>query len=65
MERLNEVKDDLAKYGMLRALQDRNEVLFYHVLSNHVRETNCNPTTTCFSQQIFLICLFRTTSHLK
>ena len=50
MERLNEVKDDLAKYGMLRALQDRNEVLFYHVLSNHVRETNhhspSNPRIT-------------------
>lgn len=42
IERLNEVKDDLAKYGMLRALQDRNEVLFYHVLSKHVRERACS-----------------------
>jgi hypothetical protein len=47
IERLNEVKDDLAKYGMLRALQDRNEVLFYHVLSKHVRESY---THLCFKR---------------
>jgi malate dehydrogenase (oxaloacetate-decarboxylating) len=30
--------DDLAKYAYLRALHDRNEVLFYAVLSQHLRE---------------------------
>jgi hypothetical protein len=50
IERLNEVKDDLAKYGMLRALQDRNEVLFYHVLSKHVRDSASSPlASTAFT----------------
>ncbi len=31
--------DDLARHVVLRALQDTNEVLFYRVLSEHVRET--------------------------
>ncbi|MDQ2959485.1 MAG: NAD-dependent malic enzyme [Candidatus Dormibacteraeota bacterium] len=30
--------DDLAKHAYLRALHDRNEVLFYAVLSQHLRE---------------------------
>ena len=36
--------DDLARYIFLTELQDRNEVLFYRLLSEHLQE--CAPSST-------------------
>jgi malic enzyme len=38
LKRLNLITDSLEKYGTLRALQDRNEVLFYHILANNIED---------------------------